>query len=142
MSTVNRTTAQSLRRFGFTFATDGSHAACLAAGPDGGWHAETWRLPADGGRAEVTPLPSPGGRAESLQTQLVALPDGRVLACRRDGVGLIPMSNSHAGSPDASSSAINRPSTAGTYTRVPSTATRCSTAPISRLQTLGPSATR
>lgn len=85
MSTVTRTTAQSLRRFGFTFATDGSHAACLAAGPDGGWHAETWRLPADGGRAEVTPLPSPGGRAESLQTQLVALPDGRVLACRRDG---------------------------------------------------------
>ncbi|GJF28690.1 hypothetical protein KNE206_13900 [Kitasatospora sp. NE20-6] len=85
MSTVTRSADRALRRFGFTFAADGSHAACLAAGPDGGWYAESWRLPADGGPAETTSLPLPGGRTESLHTQLVALPDGRVLACRHDG---------------------------------------------------------
>ncbi|MEV7175751.1 alpha/beta fold hydrolase [Kitasatospora sp. NPDC093679] len=85
MSTVARSAAQALRRFGFTFAADGSHAACLAAGPDGGWYAESWRLPADGSAAEPVPLPPPGGRTESLRSQLVALPDGRVLVCRHDG---------------------------------------------------------
>ncbi|GAA2114758.1 hypothetical protein GCM10009759_59260 [Kitasatospora saccharophila] len=69
-----------LRRLGFTFAGDGSHAACLAAGADGGWYAESWRLPADG-PAEPVALPS----EEGLRAQLLALPDGRVLVCRHDG---------------------------------------------------------
>ncbi|WP_051813024.1 hypothetical protein, partial [Kitasatospora sp. MBT63] len=76
--------AHALRRLSFTFAADGSHAACLAAGPDGGWYPESWRLP-DHGPAEPTALPLPGNRSEHLRTQLVALPDGRVLACRHDG---------------------------------------------------------
>ncbi|WP_051732342.1 alpha/beta hydrolase family protein [Kitasatospora phosalacinea] len=69
-----------LRRLGFTFADDGSHAACLAAGADGGWYAESWRLPAEG-PAVPTALPS----REGLRAQLLALPDGRVLVCRHDG---------------------------------------------------------
>ncbi|MFC8718792.1 alpha/beta fold hydrolase [Kitasatospora sp. NPDC057198] len=69
-----------LRRLSFTFAGDGSHAACLAAGADGGWYAESWRLPAEGPAVPVA-LPS----AEGLRAQLLALPDGRVLVCRHDG---------------------------------------------------------
>ncbi|QKW19379.1 prolyl oligopeptidase family serine peptidase [Kitasatospora sp. NA04385] len=69
-----------LRRLSFTFAGDGSHAACLAAGADGGWYAESWRLPAEG-PAVPTALPS----EEGLRAQLLALPDGRVLVCRHDG---------------------------------------------------------
>ncbi|MFB7943435.1 alpha/beta fold hydrolase [Kitasatospora phosalacinea] len=69
-----------LRRLSFTFAADGSHAACLAAGADGGWYAESWRLPA-GGPAVPVALPS----EEGLRAQLLALPDGRVLVCRHDG---------------------------------------------------------
>ncbi|MFJ8041263.1 alpha/beta fold hydrolase [Kitasatospora sp. NPDC096147] len=83
MNTATRTTAQALRRLSFTFALDGSHAACLAAGADGGWYTESWRLPADG-PATPTALPLPGRRSESLHSQLVALPDGRVLICRHD----------------------------------------------------------
>lgn len=81
--TATRTTAQALRRLSFTFALDGSHAACLAAGADGGWYIESWRLPADG-PAVPTALPLPGNRSESLHSQLVSLPDGRVLVCRHD----------------------------------------------------------
>ncbi|GAA1138008.1 hypothetical protein GCM10009664_03370 [Kitasatospora gansuensis] len=84
MNTATRTTAQALRRLSFTFALDGSHAACLAAGADGGWYAESWRLPAEG-PAEPTALPLPGNRSESLHSQLISLPDGRVLVCRHDG---------------------------------------------------------
>ncbi|GAA2144845.1 hypothetical protein GCM10009760_32830 [Kitasatospora kazusensis] len=85
MSIATRTTtAQALRRLSFTFASDGSHAACLAAGADGGWYVESWRLPADG-PARPTALPLPGNRSESLRSQLVSLPDGRVLVCRHDG---------------------------------------------------------
>ncbi|MFJ1702112.1 alpha/beta hydrolase family protein [Kitasatospora sp. NPDC088346] len=83
-STTARTAAQALRRAGFTFAADGSHAACLAAGADGGWYPETWRLPLHG-PAEPTALPLPGDRSENLRSQLVSLPDGRVLVCRHDG---------------------------------------------------------
>ncbi|MFD8600194.1 prolyl oligopeptidase family serine peptidase [Kitasatospora sp. NPDC059646] len=79
-----RTSPQALRRLSFTFAGDGSHAACLAAGADGGWYVESWRLP-EHGAAEPVALPLPDGRAESLRSQLVALPDGRVLVCRHDG---------------------------------------------------------
>ncbi|MGW2396298.1 alpha/beta hydrolase family protein [Kitasatospora sp. NPDC001664] len=83
MNTATRTTAQALRRLSFTFALDGSHAACLAAGADGGWYTEGWRLPGTG-PAVPTALPLPGGRSESLHSQLIALPDGRVLVCRHD----------------------------------------------------------
>lgn len=100
MNTATRTTARALRRLSFTFATDGSHAACLAAGADGGWYVESWRLPADA-PATATALPLPGGRAESLRSQLVALPDGRVLVCRHDAdrhtlalLGTVPDSTS------------------------------------------------
>ncbi|MDH6131923.1 pimeloyl-ACP methyl ester carboxylesterase [Kitasatospora sp. MAA4] len=84
MSAALRTAAaRSLRRLSFTFAPDGSHAACLAAGTDGGWYPESWRL--DGAApAHPTPLPLPGGRSESLRSQLLALPDGRVLLCRHE----------------------------------------------------------
>ncbi|AUG76959.1 hypothetical protein CFP65_2102 [Kitasatospora sp. MMS16-BH015] len=83
-STATRTTAPALRRLSFTFALDGSHAACLAAGADGGWYVESWRLTVDGS-AVPTPVELPGQRSESLRSQLVALPDGRVLVCRHDG---------------------------------------------------------
>ncbi|WP_327069443.1 S9 family peptidase [Kitasatospora sp. NBC_01302] len=84
MTAALRTTAPALRRLSFTFAADGSHAACLAAGAEGGWYAESWRLTADA-PAEPTALPLPGGRCEQLRSQLVSLPDGRVLVCRHDG---------------------------------------------------------
>ncbi|MFJ1790656.1 alpha/beta hydrolase family protein [Kitasatospora griseola] len=85
MSTATvRTASQALRRLSFTFAGDGSHAACLAAGADGGWYVESWRLP-DRGTAVPEALASAEGRAESLRSQLVALPDGRVVVCRHDG---------------------------------------------------------
>ncbi|BFV59544.1 hypothetical protein KCMC57_up46480 [Kitasatospora sp. CMC57] len=84
MNTVTRPTAQALRRLSFTFALDGSHAACLAAGADGGWYAESWRLPAEG-PAEPTALPLPRNRSENLHSQLISLPDGRVLVCRHVG---------------------------------------------------------
>ncbi|MFJ5232295.1 alpha/beta fold hydrolase [Kitasatospora sp. NPDC088391] len=77
---VVRTAPQVLRRLSFTFAGDGSHAACLAAGADGRWSVESWRL--DGpGPAVPTALAPP----EDLRSQLLALPDGRVLVCRHDG---------------------------------------------------------
>ncbi|MDH6115753.1 alpha-beta hydrolase superfamily lysophospholipase [Kitasatospora sp. GAS204A] len=84
MTAALQTAAPALRRLSFTFAADGSHAACLAAGADRGWYAESWRL-ADGEPARPRPLPLAGGRSESLRSQLVALPDGRVLVCRHDG---------------------------------------------------------
>ncbi|MGX4737213.1 alpha/beta fold hydrolase [Kitasatospora griseola] len=85
MSTATvRTASQALRRLSFTFAGDGSHAACLAAGADGGWYVESWRLP-EQGVATPGPLALAEGRAESLRSQLVALPDGRVVVCRHDG---------------------------------------------------------
>ncbi|WP_051970425.1 alpha/beta hydrolase family protein [Kitasatospora azatica] len=84
MSTALRVVAPALRRLSFGFAADGSHAACLAAGPDGGWYAESWRL-TEGAAARPTPLPLADRRSENLRTQLVALPDGRVLAVRHEG---------------------------------------------------------
>ncbi|MFJ3215024.1 hypothetical protein ACIPLC_03765 [Kitasatospora sp. NPDC086801] len=82
---ATRTVAQALRRLSFTFAADGSHAACLASAADGGWYVESWRLPPNGGPATPLALPLPGNRSESLRSQLVALPDGSVLVCRHDG---------------------------------------------------------
>ncbi|MCX5213222.1 alpha/beta fold hydrolase [Kitasatospora sp. NBC_00240] len=81
---ATRRSTLALRRLGFTFASDGSHAACLASGADGGWYVESWRLPADG-PARPTALPLPGDRSESLHSQLVSLADGTVLVCRHDG---------------------------------------------------------
>ncbi|RKE18869.1 S9 family peptidase [Streptomyces sp. TLI_171] len=78
-----RTAPQALRRLSFTFAGDGSYAACLAAGADGGWYTESWRLPEQGPAAPTALFAD--GRAESLRSQLLALPDGRVLVCRHDG---------------------------------------------------------
>ncbi|MCX4749414.1 prolyl oligopeptidase family serine peptidase [Kitasatospora sp. NBC_01287] len=84
MSAALRTAAPALRRLSFTFAADGSHAACLAAGADRGWYAESWRL-TPGGPVLPRPLRPAGGRSESLRSQLVSLPDGRVLVCRHAG---------------------------------------------------------
>ncbi|MEV6973349.1 alpha/beta fold hydrolase [Kitasatospora sp. NPDC093806] len=84
MNVATRAATQALRRLSFTFAADGSHAACLASAADGGWYAESWRLPANG-PAIPTGLQLPGNRSESLRSQLVALPDGSVLLCRHDG---------------------------------------------------------
>ncbi|MGW6915410.1 alpha/beta hydrolase family protein [Kitasatospora sp. NPDC054939] len=84
MSVATRTAAQALRRLSFTFAADGSRAACLASAADGGWYVESWRLPLTG-PAVPTALPLPDNRAESLHSQLVALPGGAVLICRHDG---------------------------------------------------------
>lgn len=84
MNVTTRASTRAMRRVGFTFASDGSHAACLASGADGGWYAESWRLPPTG-PAVPTALALPGSRSESLHAQLVPLPDGRVLVCRRDG---------------------------------------------------------
>ncbi|MFC9326765.1 alpha/beta fold hydrolase [Kitasatospora sp. NPDC057015] len=84
MNVAISSSTRALRRLGFTFAADGSHAACLAAGADGGWYAESWRLPVDGA-AEPTALPRPGNHSESLHSQLLSLADGGVLLCRHDG---------------------------------------------------------
>ncbi|WP_406198078.1 alpha/beta fold hydrolase [Kitasatospora sp. NBC_01560] len=84
MTVVTRTATQALRRLGFTFTADGSHAACLASAADGGWYAESWQLPASGPAVPV-PLALPGNRSENLRSELVALPDGSVLVCRHDG---------------------------------------------------------
>ncbi|MEV7027362.1 hypothetical protein, partial [Kitasatospora sp. NPDC093558] len=85
MNVATPTRTNALRRLSFTFAPDGSHAACLASAADGGWYAESWRLPADGGPAAPAALPLSGNRSESLRSQLVSLPDGSVLICRHDG---------------------------------------------------------
>jgi Prolyl oligopeptidase family len=66
------------RRISLCFAPDGRFAASLAAGVDGLLHAEQWSF--DG--AEPVARTLPGSVAESLQTQVVPTPDGRVLALR------------------------------------------------------------
>lgn len=103
--------APALRRVGFTFAANGAYAACLATSGDGGWHPESWRLGAGlapggadaglpGGGAGLDagaiPVPLPqgsgsgsgsgfGSGSESLRSQLISLPDGRVLISRNRG---------------------------------------------------------
>ncbi|MFI6155798.1 alpha/beta fold hydrolase [Kitasatospora sp. NPDC051170] len=100
MNAATTLAAQALRRLGFGFAGDGSHAACLASAADGGWFVESWRLPADGGPAAPAALPLAGNRSESLHAQLVALADGSVLVCRHDGErhDLVRLSHSLHGS--------------------------------------------
>ncbi|MBP0454736.1 alpha/beta fold hydrolase [Kitasatospora sp. RG8] len=84
MTVATRSATHALRRLSFSFAADGSHAACLASAADGGWYAESWHLPASG-PAVPTPLALPGNRSENLRSQLISLPDGSVLVCRHDG---------------------------------------------------------
>jgi hypothetical protein len=73
------------RRVGFGVAGDGSYAACLAeaAGDDegegkGGWFVERWSL--DGPEPYTVALPGP--QPERPGTQVLPLPDGRVLVAR------------------------------------------------------------
>ena len=76
-----------LRRTGFTITADGSYAACLAevsvlceeGEGGGGWLAERWSL--DGPEPYAVPLP--GAQPEEPGTQVLPLPDGRVLVRRR-----------------------------------------------------------
>ncbi|QMV23657.1 hypothetical protein GQS52_19870 [Streptomyces sp. SCUT-3] len=71
--------ARGAGRAGFSFAADGSYAACLAPGPDGtGPHVERWTL--DGPEPYTVPLP--GARPEGPGSEVAALPDGRVLIRR------------------------------------------------------------
>ncbi|MFG2847917.1 alpha/beta hydrolase family protein [Kitasatospora sp. NPDC048296] len=104
MNVATRTTTQALRRLSFTFAADGSHAACLAAAADSGWYVESWRLPSNGEPAVPTALPLSGNRSENLRSQLVALPDGSALICRHDGErhDLVRLSPGPSGSHDSS----------------------------------------
>lgn len=84
-----------LRRSGFTISADGSYAACLAEArvpaPEGdgdadengggsisGWFPERWTF-----GPEPYAVPLPGAQPEEAGTQVVPLPDGRVLIRRR-----------------------------------------------------------
>ncbi|MFF2348899.1 alpha/beta fold hydrolase [Kitasatospora sp. NPDC058115] len=108
MTVAARTATRALRRTGFTFAADGSHAACLASASDGGWYAESWRLPQDG-PAVPTALRLPGPRFESPCSQPVALPDGSVLLCRHDGERHDLVTLHAADGPDGRPVAVERP---------------------------------
>jgi len=70
-----------LRRISWSFSADGGHAACLATPGDGSWRVESWSLRP--GRASGA-VPIGTGASERLHTQLLALPDGRVLTCRHE----------------------------------------------------------
>ncbi|MFE5327740.1 prolyl oligopeptidase family serine peptidase [Embleya sp. NPDC056575] len=74
-------TTRPLRRISWSFAADGGHAACLATPGDGTWRVESWSLRP--GRASGA-IPVGTGAPERLHTQLLALPDGRVMACRHE----------------------------------------------------------
>ncbi|HSA52451.1 MAG TPA: alpha/beta fold hydrolase [Yinghuangia sp.] len=76
-------TASPVRRVSYSFSLDAAYAACLAAAADGTWHIESWSLRPDASGA----LPAPrrlAARPERLHTQLVALSDGSVVACRHE----------------------------------------------------------
>ncbi|MGW7002501.1 hypothetical protein ACWGCW_06660 [Streptomyces sp. NPDC054933] len=81
------------RRLGFSIAADGSYAACLTqrgspttgnpttGNPDGtGWHPERWTLSGP----EPYTVPLPGRQPEAVDSQVLPLPDGRVLIRRRN----------------------------------------------------------
>lgn len=82
-------TATTVRRMGFTFSADGGYGACLAeTGPrdgasDGAWFPERWTL----GGPEPYTVPLPGREPEEPGSELLPLPDGRVLICRRGDEG-------------------------------------------------------
>ncbi len=66
-------------RTGFTVAPDGSYAACLADAGAGAWYPERWTLAGP----EPYTVPLPGNQPEEPDSQVLPLPDGRVLICRR-----------------------------------------------------------
>ena len=74
--------ADPVRRAGFAVAADGSYGACLADAGGGAWFPERWTL----GCAEPYTVPLPGLQPEEAGTQVVPLPDGRVLV-RRGSAG-------------------------------------------------------
>jgi hypothetical protein len=77
---ATETATDAVRRAGFTIAADGSYAACLAARGDGDdWYPERWTL--DGPEPYTVPLP--GNQPEDPDSQVLPLPDGRVLIRRR-----------------------------------------------------------
>ncbi|MDJ0346577.1 hypothetical protein QMK19_32350 [Streptomyces sp. H10-C2] len=65
-------------RAGFTIAADGSYAACLTESGDGGWYPERWTLAGP----EPYTVPLPGNQPEEPGTEVLPLPDGRVLIRR------------------------------------------------------------
>jgi hypothetical protein len=67
-----------VRRAGFTIAADGSYAACLTQAGDG-WYPERWTL--DSTEPYIVPLPA--NQPEEPDSQVLPLPDGRVLIRRR-----------------------------------------------------------
>lgn len=79
--TACATETTTVRRAGFTIAADGSYAACLAQGPEGddGWYPERWTL----GGPEPYTVPLPGNQPEEQCSEVMPLPDGRVLIRRR-----------------------------------------------------------
>ncbi|MDX3075591.1 hypothetical protein [Streptomyces sp. MI02-7b] len=104
-------------RAGFTIAADGSYAACLARTPDGGdgWYPERWTL----GGPEPYTVPLPGNQPEEECSEVLPLPDGRVLIRRRvadrhdfallypagPGTGELPL-GSVPGDPDGSGTEV------------------------------------
>lgn len=77
---ATETATETVRRAGFTTSADGSYAACLTTvGDDDSWYPERWTL--DGPEPYTVPLP--GNQPEDPSSQLVPLPDGRVLIRRR-----------------------------------------------------------
>ncbi|MDI5968160.1 hypothetical protein POF50_002160 [Streptomyces sp. SL13] len=67
-----------MRRTGFSVAADGSYAACLADAGAGAWYPERWTL----GGPEPYTVALPGNQPEEADTQVLPLPDGRVLIRR------------------------------------------------------------
>ncbi len=70
--------AEPVRRTGFAVAADGSYAACLADAGGGAWYPERWTL----GGPEPYTVPLPGNQPEEPDSQVLPLPDGRVLIRR------------------------------------------------------------
>jgi hypothetical protein len=69
---------RTVRRAGFTIAADGSYAACLAQAGHG-WFPERWTLDS----TEPYTVPLPVNQPEEPDTEVLPLPDGRVLIRRR-----------------------------------------------------------
>ncbi|WP_329369874.1 hypothetical protein OG896_28415 [Streptomyces sp. NBC_00669] len=88
-TTTAAPTAHVPRRTGFTISADGAYAACLAEATvpseegegGGGWYVERWSL--DGPEPYAVALPAT--QPEEPGTQVLPLPDGRVLVRREVG---------------------------------------------------------
>lgn len=77
-TTATEAAVPAVRRTGFTVAPDGSYAACLAHAGNG-WFPERWTL----GSTEPYTVALPVDQPEEPGTEVVPLPDGRVLIRRR-----------------------------------------------------------